>query len=305
MTDAAVAAQSFDLSVCVATRNRVDSLLRMLHSLNAAVRDTPRCEIIVVDNGSSDATASALAEWRKATAGRVALSVAQPGKSRALNCALRQARGTVLAFTDDDVEVDPQWPAAVCAFFAAHSQFVAAMGRVRLPRELQTDPGLRALVNQYRTIPVYDRGDNVCELNEMYGANMAVRRDALLAIGGFNEQLGPGVGTASEDLDLAQRLCAAGGRIGYMPGAIVYHEVDHSRLNRAYLADFQKRLGRSELVLYPNRTYWHALPRLAEAAVSYAWASVMGTATRQTRAWGRLVRHADLLRQRWRLRSNR
>jgi GT2 family glycosyltransferase len=159
-----------------------------------------------------------------------------------------------------------------------------------------------ALLEQFRTIPIYDRGEAPRDLTELYGANMAVRRAALLEVRGFDERLGPGVGTAGEDIDLATRILRHGGRIGYMPQAIVYHEVDMSRLTPEYLVDFQLRLGRSELVLYPGRSHWHALPRLLNAVVTYGWSRAIGAQKRSMHAWGRVVRHADLFRARWRSR---
>lgn len=289
-----------DLTICVATRDRAASLERFLASLGRALRGETGCEVIVVDNGSSDSTAALLRTWAASGEMRRFLTVPMPGKARSLNAALALASAPVVAFTDDDVEVDAGWAAAILDFFATHPEYAAAMGRVRLPPEEAADPQLQELIDEYRTIPVFDRGDAVCDLDDMYGANMAVRRNALSLIGGFHERLGPGVGTAGEDTDLAQRLLGAGLRLGYMPGAVVYHEVDRRRLTLEYLRDFQVRLGRSELVLHPERSCWRALPPLLESAAIFGWASVTGARRRRTRAWGRLVRHADLFRARWR-----
>jgi GT2 family glycosyltransferase len=289
------------LSVIVATRDRQASLRRTLRSLELAQQQSgAEVEVIVADNGSRDTTAEVLAAWESGAEHRRTIAVPTQGKSRAVNAALALATASLLAFTDDDVEVDPGWIAAILQFFADHPEYAAAMGRVRLPPRQAADRDLLDLIEEYRTIPLFDRGDGVCDLDELYGANLAVRRSALDLIGNFDERLGPGASGLSEDLDLARRLRQAGLRIGYMPAAIVYHEVDRTRLTRQYLREFQIRLGRSDEMLHPGRSCWRVLPRLIEAALAYLWASLRGARRQRAHAWGRMVRHADVFRIRWR-----
>src|SRR5438094_7585323 len=94
------------LSVLVATRNRAASLAQLLTSLEATQSasgiDT---EIVVADNGSTDGTATLLQQWAAGAPGRIHLRAEQPGKARALNQALRQARAPLFAFVDDDERV--------------------------------------------------------------------------------------------------------------------------------------------------------------------------------------------------------
>ncbi len=287
------------LSICVATRNRAAVLPRLLRSLEVAQATAGDVEILVVDNGSSDETAALLAQWVAAGDGRTRLFVDQPGKSRALNHALGTARAALLAFTDDDVEVAPEWVEAILGFFTAYPQYDAAMGRVLIPAAAQSDPELLARLAAYRTVPVFDKGEVVREVREMYGCNMAVRRRVFDRIGVFDERLGPGASGLSEDLDLARRMIAAGMRIGYMPRALVRHEVDPLRLTKTYYRDFQVRLGRSGLAMDVGRHRWRSVPRLLEAAFGVACWTVFRSPIRRTRAWGRMVRHADILRHRW------
>jgi len=287
------------LSICVATRNRATSLRQFLASVDRALHGQSACEVIVADNGSRDETAGVLATWVAAAERRQTIAVPEAGKSRAINAALARAAAPLVAFTDDDVEVDPGWVAAILRFFAAHPEYAAAMGKVQLPHRHAADAELLGLIDEYRTIPVFDRGESVCDLEDFYGANLAIRRSALDQVGTFDERLGPGASGSSEDLELAWRLRRAGFRIGYMPQAVVYHEVDRSRLTREYLREFQVRLGRSEEVLRPGHSCWQALPSLIESASAYAWASLSGARRRRTRAWGRMIRHADVFRVRW------
>jgi GT2 family glycosyltransferase len=145
---------------------------------------------------------------------------------------------------------------------------------------------------------VFDKGDVVHDEREMYGCNMAVRRRALERIGNFDTRLGP-PWSSSEDLDLARRIVRAGMRIGYMPQAVVYHEVDPARLTKEYFRTFQVRLGRGGLEMDPKHNYWRSVPRLLEATFGFVLWTLLRSPIRRTRAWGRMVRHADILRYGW------
>src|SRR6266571_194474 len=93
------------VSVIIATRNRAALLAETLDALSRQRWPRDGFEIVVADNGSTDHT-RALVE---SVAGRTSvpavqyLYVVEPGKSHAVNAALRFARGDLLAFTDDDV----------------------------------------------------------------------------------------------------------------------------------------------------------------------------------------------------------
>src|SRR5262245_60709095 len=99
------------LSVLVATKNRPEGPTGMLASLASAWPEL--LEVLVVDNGSTDRTAEILARSVREQPRLRVLELAEPGQSRALNLALRHARGEGLAFIDDDVRVEPGWAAAL------------------------------------------------------------------------------------------------------------------------------------------------------------------------------------------------
>ncbi|HEX7408566.1 MAG TPA: glycosyltransferase [Candidatus Binatia bacterium] len=284
------------VSILIATRNRARRLPRLLESLELARRAAQvQVEVMVADNGSTDGTAGLLEQWSAAGPGRVRLFVEQPGKSRALNRALRLAQAPLLAFTDDDVEVTRNWITSLVAFFAERPHYDAAMGRVVVPPEV-TDPAVLARVARYRgVVPLFDMGEAVCDVSDMYGCNMVVRRLVFDRVGLFNEDLGPGAAGLHDDIDLARRIRNAGMRIGYMRDAVVYHEVDPARLTDQYYRDFQLRLGRSGFEMDPKASSWRNVRRLLESAVGLAWWSLLGASSRRTRAWGRVVRHADLI----------
>jgi cellulose synthase/poly-beta-1,6-N-acetylglucosamine synthase-like glycosyltransferase len=256
-------------------------------------------EVVVADNGSTDDTAAVLKEWSVAGPCRVHVFAEEEGKARAMNVALAVARSSLLAFTDDDVCVSPTWIQSVVTFFKEHPHYDAAMGRVALPPDV-TDPDVVQSVLRYHgVVPLFDMGEAPCDALDMYGANMAVRRQALDKVGPFDERLGCGASGASEDIDLARRLRRAQMRIGYMPRAVVYHEVDPDRLTDAYYYELQLRLARSTFEMDTNASHWRNGRRLLESVVALAWWSLLGVSNRRTRAWGRVLRHAYLVGRGW------
>ncbi len=290
------------ISICIATCNRGASLMHLLRSLEAAqAAAVVDSEVVMVDNGSTDETATVLEQWAAAAARRVRLFVPQPGKSRALNHALAAARGALLAFTDDDVEVAPEWLQSIVAFCAAHPEYDAAMGRVLIPPTI-TDPLLLRRIAQYNTLPLWDGGDAVADVRELYGCNMVVRRHVFERIGRFDERLGPGASGWGEDTDLSQRAARAGFRLGYMPGAVVYHSVDPTRLTPEFFRSYHQRKANGDFLCDPRGASRKNLSRLIDASLRFAWCRLTGDVDRAMRARMRMIRQGQFLRLRWRSR---
>ena len=242
------------MSVVICTRDRAALLGRCLESIG---RDRPAMavEIVVIDNGSRDATAAVVASQVPGFphALRCVLE-ARPGKSHALNRGVREARGAVLLFTDDDVRVEPGWLEELATPLADAG--VVAVGGRTLPDWPAPPPAW--LGNQLsRDLGLRDLGDTArsAEPGDSIGANMALRAADLHALpapsgadGPFDPALGPAgsVKVDYEEFDLLQRLPAAGRRV-YAPGAVVRHHVDAARLSQAWLRRtyFQRGFGKA------------------------------------------------------------
>jgi len=207
------------LSVVVPTRDRPELLDGCLASLAQALG--PGDELIVVDSASRQHQATA---GVTGTHGAHLLRCDRPGASRARNVGWRSATSALVAFVDDDVRVDKAWADAIVAAFADPGvSFVT--GRVELPPGAVAERPV-AIVDDPR--PATLDLDRVGLLG--HGANLAVRRDAISAIGGYDEVLGAG-GTlrAAEDIDLLDRLLALGLVGRYDPSALAWHEQWRSR----------------------------------------------------------------------------
>ncbi|MCX4992602.1 MULTISPECIES: glycosyltransferase family 2 protein [unclassified Streptomyces] len=219
------------ISVIVATRDRPEKLRHCLRSL---LRSTyPAFEVILVDNAPADGATEALIH--EDFAGRVRY-VREPvaGLARAHNTGLARARGSVVAFTDDDTLVDPGWLPALAGTFARDTRIGCVTGLI-VPAELET-PAQSALEQQGgfakgyvpRTWSLFDPpADPLFPFTAGRfgsGANMAFRTGALRTLGGFDMATGAGTpGRGGDDLLAFFEILAAGHTLAYQPSAIVWH----------------------------------------------------------------------------------
>lgn len=223
------------ISIAVCTRDRTEQLR---HSLGAFhnVSYEP-VEILVVDNAPrADGTKQLVAKLSEEDPRIRYVREERPGLSWARNRSLAEARFDIVAFTDDDTLVDAGWPAAIAAGFAADAEAVCVTGPVpslaldtasqryfeeRLRWAEAFDPRRYDLLANRHSSPLYPFAPGVFG----GGANFAVRRDFVAGIGGFDAVLGAGGPCrGGEDLDIFLRIVLAGGRICYIPSALVWHQ---------------------------------------------------------------------------------
>jgi GT2 family glycosyltransferase len=244
------------LSVIIATYNRAAMLDECLTHLGRQ-RFVPGDEVIVVDNGSTDDTASVVARHQDVYPAPLhLLHEPVPGKSHAIARALAFASGDVLAFTDDDVNVGSGWLAAVRDAMADPD--VALVGGPVAPRWESTVPAWIRRAHQQHPrlsapIALLDYGHRPTDLGSrtFLGANLSVRRHVFTALGGFPTHLGKLRGTllSGEDHELCRRVQAAGFRARYVPGAVVYHWVPADRARVSYFLRWFFWLGISHAIM--------------------------------------------------------
>jgi mycofactocin system glycosyltransferase len=201
------------VTVIVPARDRPVETRACVESLLALDYPRDRLHVIVVDDASATPLASALAGLPV----RVLRREPRAGQSAARNLAAREAEGEVLAFTDNDCEVDPGWlRAAIPWLDDPHVDAVG--GRVSSP----TPEGTVAAFEAVRSpLDMGAAGGAVgpgAHVPYLPSCNLVVRREALLRLGGFDEGMSVG-----EDVDLVWRAVRAGRGVRYEPEASVTH----------------------------------------------------------------------------------
>ncbi|HEV8316853.1 MAG TPA: glycosyltransferase [Vicinamibacterales bacterium] len=274
------------VSVVVCAYNAADTIDDCLTSL--ASLTYPSVEVIVVNDGSRDATGS-IARGHPDV--RV-IDAPKGGLSAARNVGLAAATGEIVAYTDADVRVDADW-----LTYLVQPMLVADVAGAGGPNVVpHDDPWLAQCVARAPGGPTHVMlDDRIAE--HVPGCNMAFRRDALLSIDGFN----PVYLRAGDDVDICWRLQAKGLRVGFAPAALVWHH--HRGSVRAFWRQ-QVGYGEAETWLDAHHSekflggqmLWHGriyspLPFLRSAAGRRVNTGVWGTAafpsiySTQTHRW--------------------
>jgi glycosyltransferase involved in cell wall biosynthesis len=232
------------ISIVVPTCNRAERLARLLDSLGRL--DPPRsgCDIIVVDNGAGDRTPDVVADFAARSPFPVTYLVeSRAGVAYARNAGTSASSGSIVAFTDDDQEVAPDWLHVIERTFADETDPQVIGGRV-LPSWSDVEPPA-PIAEQWGPLSIIDRGQEPFRLSRsrwmcLPGGNMAWRRATLLALGGFSVQY-----PRTEDRELLVRFLLLGeGAAMYVPALVVLHHLDRHRLNRAFLRAWNSLEGR-------------------------------------------------------------
>ena len=256
-------------TILICTRDRCDSLIRCLQSLQelCAELSANQWEVLVVDNGSSDGTADAVTslaadyplELRLITEPRTGIAFAR-------NAGMSSARGEFLAIADDDVTFTPGWARAWVDVFA-DPEVVAAAAPIEpvFPEGAEPWFARGVLMDGASHVGHYDAGSEVLvrgpevRFNLPYTGNSAVRRSTGLEVGGFREDLGyrgqSGRSRISgEDKEFFQRVEATGGKILYTPHARVFHHLRPEHMTMEYYRRWHRGYGTATERMRPGHS---------------------------------------------------
>lgn len=216
------------ITVVVCTRDRTETLARCLAAL--AALDYPDRQILVVDNApTSDATRSLVASLP----GIDYVCETRPGLDWARNRGLAEAAHDIIAFTDDDTEVDRHWLTALAETF--DDPLVGLVTGLVVPMKLDT-PARIYFEDVYggmgKGFDPFLRPGNATGPRELLwasgfgvGANMAFRRATIARVGNFDPALDVGTATrGGGDIEMFHRAVARGATLAYQPSAFVWHE---------------------------------------------------------------------------------
>ena len=240
---------AYTLGLC--THNHADRLVKTLASLAGLAMPQGACELLVVDNGSTDATANILArsEWRPANLPVRVVHESRLGLSNARNRAIAEARGEYLIFLDDDETPHPEWLLEYERAIRAWAPD-ALGGRIEVMFEGQRPAWLQDELLGF--IGQLSHGPEPRELSDhstpIFGGNFGFRTTVFEEIGGFDADLGRrgGDNTGGEDTEIYRRLIAAGKQVRWVPSAVIYHRIESPKLRKDYFLDLHYRQGRME-----------------------------------------------------------
>lgn len=238
------------ISIIICTCNRPDLLKKALISIAEQKNDGSfAVEVIVVDNSPKGTMKAAVGETFNYFNGNLRYCMEpKRGKSYALNHGIREAKGNILAFTDDDIIADPSWLMLLSRAFDLY-RCDGIGGRVLPVYPPETQQWVKDNAVQLAGgVVIYDYDKNDFPYtNKIYpfiGANFAFKREVFEDCGNFRTDLGPGMPAMGEDTEITERLAARGKKLYYCGNVLIWHPVDLSRLKLKHMAKWHIALGR-------------------------------------------------------------
>ncbi len=212
------------ISVVICTYNRASRLAETLeHYQSLEIPAGVEWEIVVVNNRSTDNTSDVIAD----VARRTTLPLRQvheplPGLGAARNRGISESKGSVIAFTDDDIFPAKDWLCQIAAEFERDPQLAGIGGRVELHNPLDLPITIRTWRERFEMVGTWNL------LGGIPGCNMAFRREVIENVGGFDADFGAGAPLVSaEDIEFIFRGIRKHQKLVYCPDLLVTH--DHGR----------------------------------------------------------------------------
>jgi GT2 family glycosyltransferase len=297
-----------NLTVVICTHNRADLLILAIDSIySARVPQNCTVGILVVANACTDDTLRKVSDYQNQhnTNSYFNINVAEepkPGKSYALNHAIRIVKSDYLCFMDDDQRLDKSYFIAVSKAIADFSEVTMLCGPL-YPDWQGNEPDWIRDTGKYRItslpIPEFNLGIESLDIEKMNqmppGGQVVIRRDVFDRVGLFAENLGP-IGhnlVGSEDTDFFIRAIEKGEIFRYFPDIVQYHYIDPARLKLSYLVQnsFQRNRSLTSITRKSER-----IPRyLWSKLIKYFLLSLSSFETKKFRHY--LIRTASIMGQ--------
>ncbi len=249
------------ISVVVCTYNGSQRLKRMLKSFREAViPDHLSWEFILVDNNSDDDTRLVFEEVETHYESKIRYVFEEKmGISYARNRGIKEAKGEIIAFTDDDVIVDKYWIQNIEKAFKEHDHVACVGGKILPIWETPKPKWLKPDLFTY--LALLDYGDSIAYMSSPYiwGANFAVKSEMFKRYGLFDSNLGriPGTLYSDEETEFLQRLQNAGEKVLYYPLSIIYHCVPAHKLSKRYFRKWRYDQGEIRGILMKDMKYFN------------------------------------------------
>lgn len=242
------AQQPVTIDVVICTYNRASDLDRILAGLaGQEVPENLRWSVLVVDNASTDHTRAVVNAWSQRGAFPRLRYHQEPvqGLSHARATGFRETTGAWIAYVDDDNLLAPDWLAELTEAVAAKPDAGGIGGRVIIDSPGPRRPYLDKLGWCFAE---QDHGAEMCEIDNLVGAGMVLRRQALDDCGWpdcmlLQDRTGAKL-VSGGDAEMVQRVRLAGHRLWYAPGCILKHRIAPDRMTRSHVCRLSFGLGK-------------------------------------------------------------
>lgn len=233
------------ISIIIPTYNRAESLRELLDSICLIEYPQNKFEILVIDNNSNDNTESVCSEYINKLANLKYFIEKEPGLHAGRHKGLVESKNDILLFCDDDIIVTPEWLHAANKSFKNKDVMLAA-GKILPKFESPVPEWVNTLWNRseygislgWYTLLDFGDQSKFIPANYVWGANFAVRKEAVIDAGGFHPDSMPANKLkfrGDGESGLAKKIAGKGGKAFYNPSMTVYHKVSAQRLSLEYI----------------------------------------------------------------------
>lgn len=231
------------ISIIIPTYNRAHLISITLESLLNQTYSKDLFEILVVDNNSTDNTAVVIHEWELKSGGIIKYYFeSRQGSHYARNGVVKQAKGEIIYFTDDDMIADENMLVELVSFFKNNQNVGTATGEV-LPKWESEPPGWikKYFVNGW--LSLLDREEDLFISTDDFGVfscHQAVLKDVFIKAGGYNPDILNGEWLGDNETGLNIKIKALGYQFAFVKKSVTYHMIPETRLTQRY---FNKRFA--------------------------------------------------------------
>jgi glycosyltransferase involved in cell wall biosynthesis len=255
------------ITVMIATYNGANTLPDVLHLFRSLEPPDGGWKIVLVDNGSRDATREIITSFKRVLPITYLLETRR-GKNRALNRGLSRLEGDLIVFTDDDALPRPEWLKQFRSAADTQPSYSIFGGPVSPKWESPPEEWILSSVPLGPAFAVLDSTEEgPIPVHYVYGNNMAIRAEVFRAGHRFDEAIGPKGSTYPQggETELLLRLSRAGLKAWHCTGAIVDHMIRTFQMEKKWILNRAIRYGRGNYRLgneFPNwRSFLLGIPR--------------------------------------------
>jgi glycosyltransferase involved in cell wall biosynthesis len=234
-----------NFSIIVCTYNRCEYLKETIESIIESLRDRNDCELLIIDNNSTDQTNEIVKSFAHLSSVKYFLETNQ-GLSHARNRGIKEAQGEIIVYLDDDIELPSNY-FDICDEIFKDAAILISGGKV-LPFKVEIPEWLPK--KYYFLVSVYDLGNEPKFVKYLMGGNFAIRREVAKKIGSYSTELGrKGQSLAGgEEIDYQNRAKELGYKMFYHPEQNILHKINE-KLNETYVLKYAFELGKSEKII--------------------------------------------------------